>query len=469
MDRGRQRAERYGDYSDPRLNSHSATSSWSSDDPPPPHHDPNFDAHRDRADFSGDGHQHYRHHYHHRQHHYQYSNHRHHHYHQNFNSEQNESLTNSDHSLSLPGRKRQFVHSGHDYVDGGRYVKLYVVGIPRTGTEQEIRSLFEEYGNIVEVVLLKDKRTGQQGECCFVKYATLEEADRAIGALHDQYTFPAGFVPLKVRYADGERERLGGFGTHEYKLYVGCLNKQSSKMEIEEIFSAYGIVENVYIVCDDLKQSRGSGFVQFSHKDMAVAAMNALNGNFIMRGCDQPLIVRFADPKKPRMREPRDNCKFGGSSIGSRFQESVVRPLQYLNDQMAEDMLLSASLPPSPKTMPSSSQSPGTGVKPQTVSNTPAPEIVFPSSTSSGVVVPKSAHTADSLDCDWSEHTCPDGYMYYYNCVTCESKWEKPEEYFLFEQQLQQQQQQQQHSSCQQEDRCLSNPLVFSAQEVSQT
>ncbi|GFZ19316.1 flowering time control protein-related [Actinidia rufa] len=121
--------------------------------------------------------------------------------------------------------------------------------------------------------------------------------------------------------------------------------------------------------------------------------------------------------------------------------------------------------------------SPGTGFKPQTVSNAPAPEIVVPSSTSSGIAVPKSARTADSLDCDWSEHTCPDGYMYYYNCVTCESRWEKPEEYFLFEQQLlppppqqqQQQQQQQQHSSCQQEERCLSNPLVFSAQEVSQT
>ncbi|XP_057483667.1 receptor-like kinase LIP2 isoform X3 [Actinidia eriantha] len=195
-------------------------------------------------------------------------------------------------------------------------------------------------------------------------------------------------------------------------------------------------VENVYIVCDDMRQSRGSGFVQFSHKDMTVAAMNVLNGNFIMRGCDQPLIVHFADPKKPRMRDPRNNCKFGGSSIGSRFQESVVRPLQYLNDQMAADMLLSASLPPSPKTMALSSQSPGTGFKPQTVSNAPAPEIVVPSSTSSGVAVPKGARTADSLDCDWSEHTCPDGYMYYYNCATCESRWEKPEEYFLSEQQL---------------------------------
>lgn len=26
-----------------------------------------------------------------------------------------------------------------------------------------------------------------------------------------------------------------------------------------------------------------------------------------------------------------------------------------------------------------------------------------------------------TLECDWSEHTCPDGFKYYYNCVTYES------------------------------------------------
>lgn len=28
---------------------------------------------------------------------------------------------------------------------------------------------------------------------------------------------------------------------------------------------------------------------------------------------------------------------------------------------------------------------------------------------------------AASLECDWSQHICPDGFKYYYNCVTCES------------------------------------------------
>lgn len=80
--------------------------------------------------------------------------------------------------------------------------------------------------------------------CCFIKYATAEEADRAIRALHNQYTLPGvsifciffiftrihivlelddicwdawreqlyflqGMGPIQVRYADGERERLG--------------------------------------------------------------------------------------------------------------------------------------------------------------------------------------------------------------------------------------------------------------------
>jgi len=83
---------------------------------------------------------------------------------------------------------------------------------------------------------------------CFVKYATSEEADRAIAALHNQHTLPGvrkcvfhttctihnsllfiidlfthiriltfglsqALAPLQVRYADGDRERQGNFSS----------------------------------------------------------------------------------------------------------------------------------------------------------------------------------------------------------------------------------------------------------------
>jgi hypothetical protein len=56
-------------------------------------------------------------------------------------------------------------------------------------------------------------------------------------------------------------------------------------------------------------------------------------------------------------------------------------------------------------------QSPHTGTNPPIVP-----------STSTSPTVPISPQKATSLECDWSEHTCPDGYQYYYNCVSCESR-----------------------------------------------
>lgn len=177
--------------------------------------------------------------------------------------------------------------------------------------------------------------------CCFIKYATSEEADRAIRALHNQYTLPGGVGPIQVRYADGERERLGAF---EYKLFVGSLNKQATVKEVEEIFTPYGRVEDVYLMRDEMKQSRGCGFVKYSHRDMALAAINALNGNYTMRGCDQPLTVRFADPKRPRLGDTssKGGPAFGGPGFSPRFQAPELRGPPNFSDGVGDRMAPSA-------------------------------------------------------------------------------------------------------------------------------
>ncbi|XP_043811155.1 flowering time control protein FCA isoform X2 [Manihot esculenta] len=238
-------------------------------------------------------------------------------------------------SQHLSGQKRGFASRGSspgpDRFDGGSFAKLFVGSVPRTVTEENIRPLFEQHGNVIEVALIKDKRTGQQQGCCFVKYASSEEADRAIRALHNQHTLPGGVGPIQVRYADGERERLV-----EYKLFVGSLDKQATEKEVEEIFSPYGHVEDVYLMRDEMKQSRGCGFVKYSHREMAMAAINALNGTYRMRGCDQPLTVRFADPKRPRPGDSRGSPAFGGPGIGPRFQAPGPRPVPNFGDPMGD-------------------------------------------------------------------------------------------------------------------------------------
>ncbi|CAB4293112.1 unnamed protein product [Prunus armeniaca] len=257
----------------------------------------------------------------------------------------------------LSGQKRGFSRGGSpDRFGRGSFAKLFVGSVPRTTTEEDIRPLFEEHGDVIEVALIKDRKTGQQQGCCFIKYATSEEADRAIRALHNQHTLPGGLGPIQVRYADGERERLGAV---EYKLFVGSLNKQATEKEVEEIFSPYGRVEDVYLMRDELKQSRGCGFVKYSQRDMALAAINGLNGRYTMRGCDQPLTVRFADPKRPRSTDSRVPA-FGGPGFGPRFQAPGARPVPSFGDPMNDQIPTHAWHPMSP---PNLGPSPNAGIR----------------------------------------------------------------------------------------------------------
>ncbi|XP_050374721.1 flowering time control protein FCA [Argentina anserina] len=260
----------------------------------------------------------------------------------------------------LSGQKRGHPFSARggspDRLDRGGFAKLFVGSVPRTATEAEIRPLFEEHGEVVEVALIKDKRTGLQQGCCFIKYATSEEADRAIRALHNQHTLSGGVGPIQVRYADGERERLGAV---EYKLFVGSLNKQATEKEVEEIFLPYGQVEDVYLMRDELKQSRGCGFVKYSQRDMALSAINGLNGRYTMRGCEQPLTVRFADPKRPRPGESRGPA-FGGPGFGPRFQSPGARPITNFGDPTSDQIPTNAWHPISP---PNMEPSPNPGIR----------------------------------------------------------------------------------------------------------
>uniref|UniRef100_A0A7I4ALM9 RRM domain-containing protein n=1 Tax=Physcomitrium patens TaxID=3218 RepID=A0A7I4ALM9_PHYPA len=249
-------------------------------------------------------------------------------------------------AVSLSGQKRDSsgapVHGGRDTTDGS-FVKLFVGSVPRTITEDEVRPMFAEHGNVLEVAIIKDKRTGNQQGCCFVKYSTVEEAERAIRALHNQKTLPGGVSPVQVRYADGERERLGAV---EHKLFVGSLNKQASEKEIEELFIPYGRVDDVYIMRDEQKQSRGCAFIKYSQRDHAQAAINALNGVHIMQGCDQPLAVRFADPKRPKGGDARvGGPGFGGPSFSPR-QGSQGQQVQGGLRPMHSQMGLSAGRVP---------------------------------------------------------------------------------------------------------------------------
>ena len=89
-------------------------------------------------------------------------------------------------------------------------VKLYVGNLPFTTTEEEIRALFEQAGQVVGVDLIKDRDTGSSKGFAFVTMGAQNEAEKAITMFNG---YSMGNRELKVNPArPREDSGRGGFG-----------------------------------------------------------------------------------------------------------------------------------------------------------------------------------------------------------------------------------------------------------------
>lgn len=86
--------------------------------------------------------------------------------------------------------------------------RIYVGNLPFSATEEEVRGLFEPYGEIVSVAMINDRETGRFRGFCFVEMADAD-ADEAIEALNGM---DVGGRSLRVNEAQPREERRGGGG-----------------------------------------------------------------------------------------------------------------------------------------------------------------------------------------------------------------------------------------------------------------
>jgi hypothetical protein len=154
--------------------------------------------------------------------------------------------------------------------------RLFVGNLPHNTVEEQVKTLFEPFGEIGEIYL------GPKSAFAFVKMDTRQNAEAARDAL-DCSTFDGR--TLRVRLA-----------AHAAAIRVKHLSPVVTNELLAYAFRYFGEIERAVVVVDDKGKSIGEGIVEYSKKQSALYAV---------KRCQQECFMLTASPM-PVLVEPYD-------------------------------------------------------------------------------------------------------------------------------------------------------------------
>ncbi|KAG9451441.1 hypothetical protein H6P81_011406 [Aristolochia fimbriata] len=193
----------------------------------------------------------------------------------------------------IDGREEEFLDGEeeaerHEVVQERRKRKefeIFVGGLDREATEEDLKKVFSEVGQVTEIRLMKISGTQKNKGFAFLRFATIEQARRAVNEL--QHPMVNG-------------KRCGVSPSQDSDtLFVGNICKSWSKEVLKEKLAKYGVdkYEELTLVEDAKNEgmNRGFAFLDFSSRSDALDACRRLQKRDVVLGTDRPAKVSFAD------------------------------------------------------------------------------------------------------------------------------------------------------------------------------
>lgn len=140
--------------------------------------------------------------------------------------------------------------------------KLFIGGLDFRTTEESLKAFYETWGEIVDVVVMKDPKTKRSRGFGFITYSQstmLDEAQANRPHVIDGRTVePKRAIPRNASDNSGSVK----------KLFVAGLKDEVTEDEMREYFSQFGTVVNVVLVTEkETGKKRGFGFVEYDDYD----------------------------------------------------------------------------------------------------------------------------------------------------------------------------------------------------------
>ncbi|XP_075727707.1 CUGBP Elav-like family member 1-A isoform X12 [Rhipicephalus microplus] len=128
--------------------------------------------------------------------------------------------------------------------------------------------------------------------------------------------------PIQMKPADSENR-------NERKLFIGMLAKECNENDVRVMFAPFGTIEECTVLRDGNGQSKGCAFVTYASRQCAINAIKAMNHSQTMKGCNNPMVVKFADTQKEKEQKRQQQVMTNLWTMANFVNLGTVTP-QYL-------------------------------------------------------------------------------------------------------------------------------------------
>ncbi|KAI4298787.1 hypothetical protein L6164_032305 [Bauhinia variegata] len=171
--------------------------------------------------------------------------------------------------------------------------KLFIGGISWDTNEDRLRQYFQNFGDVVEAVIMKDRTTGRARGFGFIVFADPSVAERVV---MEKHVIDGRIVEAKKAVPRDDQNilnRSNGSSTHgspgpsrTKKIFVGGLASTVTESDFKKYFDQFGAITDVVVMYDhNTQRPRGFGFITYDSEDAVEKVLcktfHELNGKMV--------------------------------------------------------------------------------------------------------------------------------------------------------------------------------------------